>query len=234
MLSLEHLPRRFIPAGCCCAVAVRAADTGLLRRQWRADEQARREWEEDKAQKKAMELHHCQMEGSNTCGPAPPPPPSLTRPQSETSRIGPSPVCRYHQDMPGTPWCPALTCCAASRYEMCLRLGEIMNDLEEHDWYNKLDGQDRTPSWVRAHFVLETELVRSRASRASLPPWQLAQVLPPTAPPPSCFSLNLLLPCLFSGDHTLDSTSARLVSCASNSSTAGHGPLEDRTTAVCQ
>lgn len=70
MHPVRHLPRRFMPAACCCAVAATAFDPGLLLRQWRADEQARRGWEEDKAQKKAMELHHRQMEGGNTCGPA--------------------------------------------------------------------------------------------------------------------------------------------------------------------
>ncbi len=144
-----------------------------------------------------------------------------------------SPVCLYRQAqvMPGMPCCPAVTRCAASRYEMCLRLGEIMNDLEEHDWYNKLDGQDRTPSWVRAHFVLETELARSRASRPSLPPWQLAQVLPPIAHPPPSDSSDLLQACLVSGDRTLDSI-FRVVRFQRLKS--WHGLLEDWTAAGCQ
>lgn len=51
---------------------------------------------------------------------------------------------------------------AACRYEMALRMGEIMEELERHDYYAG-DGQDLVPSWVRAHFILEQELAQQRA-----------------------------------------------------------------------
>lgn len=54
---------------------------------------------------------------------------------------------------------------------MAVRLGEIMEELERHDYYAG-DGQDRVPSWIRAHFILEAELEQQRAGEdpASLHP----------------------------------------------------------------
>lgn len=48
------------------------------------------------------------------------------------------------------------------RYEICMRLGESMNDIEQHDYYSN-DGQDAVPSWIRAHFILEGELEYERS-----------------------------------------------------------------------
>lgn len=52
---------------------------------------------------------------------------------------------------------------ASNRYEICMRLGDVMNDIEQHDYYNSDDGQDSVPSWIRAHFILESELEQERS-----------------------------------------------------------------------
>lgn len=51
---------------------------------------------------------------------------------------------------------------ASNRYEICMRLGDVMNEIEQHDYYNS-DDQDVVPSWIRAHFILESELEQERS-----------------------------------------------------------------------
>lgn len=63
-----------------------------------------------------------------------------------------------------------------------MRLGEVMNDIEQHDYYNSDDGQDTVPSWIRAHFLLEDELEyeRSGLSQATK---KVSQVCPASFTP---------------------------------------------------
>jgi hypothetical protein len=51
---------------------------------------------------------------------------------------------------------------------MALRLGDIMEELSQHDYYTH-DGQDAVPAWVRAHFILEQQMVQQRAGEGSVP-----------------------------------------------------------------
>ena len=52
--------------------------------------------------------------------------------------------------------------CRAGRYDMALRLGDIMEELSQHDYYTH-DGQDAVPAWVRAHYILDQQMIQQRA-----------------------------------------------------------------------
>jgi hypothetical protein len=60
-----------------------------------------------------------------------------------------------------------LVCCAG-RYDMALRLGDIMEELSQHDYYTH-DGQDAVPAWVRAHYILDQQMIQQRAGEGSTP-----------------------------------------------------------------
>ena len=53
------------------------------------------------------------------------------------------------------------------RYQMAVRLGEIMEELEQQD-HAAGDELNPVPSWIRAHFVLEQEFEQINARQQEL------------------------------------------------------------------
>ena len=51
---------------------------------------------------------------------------------------------------------------------MALRLGDIMEELSQHDYYTH-DGQDAVPAWVRAHYILDQQMIQQRAGEGGTP-----------------------------------------------------------------